>query len=187
MVIAMLTRKPPVLAAGALLLLFPDVALAQTRSSAGGAPASLAAPSPRLSAPTTTLRTAPSVSSGTTTPAAPSPSGGLTPLSPTPSAGLTPPAGVPATTTPTTAQPGSTVAPLSPMSDPLPNQFATEQGGGAAPNLDPGTSSAPSKPGGGGKGLADCMGFWDAATHMSKGEWRAACKRSMKEFPDIKW
>jgi hypothetical protein len=31
------------------------------------------------------------------------------------------------------------------------------------------------------------MGFWDAATHMSKVEWRAACKRSMKEFPDVKW
>jgi hypothetical protein len=81
------------------------------------------------------------------------------------------------------------------MSDPLPSQFAT--GGGGSPNLalSPGTSSgsgnpsesAPSKPGGGGKSLADCMGFWDAATHMSKVEWRAACKRSMKEFPDVKW
>jgi hypothetical protein len=69
------------------------------------------------------------------------------------------------------------------MSESLPNQFATEQGGGS-PNLSPDTSSAPSKPGGGGKALADCMGFWDAATHMSKGEWRAACKRSMKEFPE---
>src|SRR5262245_6265600 len=185
----MLTPKPPVIAAIAVLLLFPDAAFAQARSSAGGAPASLAAPSPRLSAPTTTLRTTtPSVSPGATTPTAPSPSSGLTPLSPTPSAGLTPPGGAPATTTPTTAQPGS-VAPLSPMSEPLPSQFATEQGGGAAPDLalSPGTSSAPSKPGGGGKALADCMGFWDAATHMSKVEWRAACKRSMKEFPDVKW
>jgi hypothetical protein len=39
----------------------------------------------------------------------------------------------------------------------------------------------------GGKSLADCMGFWDAATHMSKVEWRAACKRSMREFPNVKW
>jgi len=31
------------------------------------------------------------------------------------------------------------------------------------------------------------MGFWDAATHMTKGEWRAACKRSMQEFPSVKW
>jgi hypothetical protein len=49
------------------------------------------------------------------------------------------------------------------------------------------SESAASKPGGGGKSLADCMGFWDAATHMSKVEWRAACKRSMAEFPDVKW
>jgi hypothetical protein len=88
-------------------------------------------------------------------------------------------------------QPGWTVPPLSPMSEPWPSQFAT--GGGSAPSLvlSPGSSSgsesAPSKPGGGGKSLADCMGFWDAATHMSKVEWRAACKRSMKEFPDVKW
>jgi hypothetical protein len=81
------------------------------------------------------------------------------------------------------------------MSEPLPSQFAT--GGGSSPNLalSPGPSSAngspsesaPSTPGGGGKSLADCMGFWDAATHMSKVEWRAACKRSMQEFPDVKW
>jgi len=31
------------------------------------------------------------------------------------------------------------------------------------------------------------MGFWDAGTHMTKPEWRAACKRSMQEFPDVKW
>src|SRR5262245_31010209 len=194
MVIAMLT---PVLAAIVLLLLFPDAAAAQARSSAGGSPASLAVPSLRLSAPTTTLRTTPSVSPGSTTSAVASPSGGLTPLSPTPSAGLTPPAGVAATTTSTTAQPGSTVPPLSPMSEPLPSQFATggDSSGGSSLALSPGTSSgsespsqsAPSKPGGGGKSLADCMGFWDAATHMTKVEWRAACKRSMKEFPDIKW
>jgi hypothetical protein len=79
------------------------------------------------------------------------------------------------------------------MSDPLPTQFAT--GGGSSPNLalSPATSAsspsetAPSTPGGGGKSLQDCMGFWDAATHMTKPEWRAACKRSMAEFPDIKW
>jgi hypothetical protein len=80
------------------------------------------------------------------------------------------------------------------MSDPLPTQFVT--GGGSAPNLalSPSSTSssspsesAPSSPGGGGKSLADCMGFWDAGTHMTKPEWRAACKRSMAEFPDVKW
>jgi hypothetical protein len=78
------------------------------------------------------------------------------------------------------------------MSEPLPSQFATGGGssGGSSLALSPGGSpseSAPSKAGGGGKSLADCMGFWDAATHMTKVEWRAACRRSMKEFPDVKW
>jgi hypothetical protein len=32
--------------------------------------------------------------------------------------------------------------------------------------------------------LQDCMGLWDAATHMSKQEWKAACMRFMVvEFP----
>jgi len=83
------------------------------------------------------------------------------------------------------------------MSEPLPVNPDTGSGnsGGSSLALSPGNSSgsnslsqsAPSKPGGGGKSLADCMGFWDAATHMTKVEWRAACKCSMKEFPDAKW
>jgi len=87
------------------------------------------------------------------------------------------------------------IAPLSPQ---LSTQFST---GGSAPQgnqgglaLSPGTSStagspsesAPSAPGGGGKSLAACMGFWDPATHMSKVEWRAACKRTMQEYPSVR-
>jgi len=38
---------------------------------------------------------------------------------------------------------------------------------------------------GGGATLQDCMALWDAATHMSKQEWKAACKRTMVfEFRD---
>jgi hypothetical protein len=38
---------------------------------------------------------------------------------------------------------------------------------------------------GGGTTLQDCMALWDAATHMSKQEWKAACKRTMVvEFPE---
>lgn len=80
--------------------------------------------------------------------------------------------------------------PPAPLSQPLPTQIT---GGGTAANLalSPGSSgsvsqSAPSAPGGGGKTLADCMGFWDKATHMSKPEWRAACKRTMAENPTIR-
>jgi hypothetical protein len=81
--------------------------------------------------------------------------------------------------------------PLPPQSPQLPEQFAT--GGTTTSNLalSPNPSSlspsesAPSAPGGGGSTLADCMGFWDAETHMSKKEWRAACVRTMAEFPTI--
>jgi hypothetical protein len=27
--------------------------------------------------------------------------------------------------------------------------------------------------------LAQCMGYWDAGTHMSKVEWRRACQRTV--------
>jgi hypothetical protein len=32
---------------------------------------------------------------------------------------------------------------------------------------------------GGAATLQDCMALWDPATHMSKQEWKAACKRTM--------
>ncbi|KAB2911661.1 MAG: hypothetical protein F9K29_21925 [Hyphomicrobiaceae bacterium] len=85
-------------------------------------------------------------------------------------------------------QPLPPIAPLSPQ---LPTQFAT--GGATQSNLalSPGSSSSSSnqspasRPGGGGKTLADCMGFWERATHMTKAEWRAACLRTMQEFPSV--
>jgi len=93
---------------------------------------------------------------------------------------------------PEIAQPQPELAPLSPISPQLPTQFST--GGTVLPNmaLSPGASSsaspsgsAPSTPGGGGKSLADCMGFWDRATHMSKAEWKTACVRSMEDDPSV--
>jgi hypothetical protein len=76
------------------------------------------------------------------------------------------------------------IAPLSPS---LPTQFATGGSTGASNlALSPGSSSeSPSAPGGGGSTLADCMGFWDKGTHMSKTEWRSACKRSLQEVPSV--
>ena len=44
------------------------------------------------------------------------------------------------------------------------------------------SESAPSTPGGGGDTLQACMGFWDRGTHMSKGEWRAACTRTLNRL-----
>ena len=89
------------------------------------------------------------------------------------------------------ADPLPELAPVAPLSPQLPTQFATSSV--AQPNLalSPGGSaaspseSAPSAPGGGGKTLADCMGFWDRETHMTKTEWRAACVRSMREYPSV--
>jgi len=78
------------------------------------------------------------------------------------------------------------IAPLSPQ---LPSQFAT---GGAAGSgnlaLSPGSpgEQTPSAPGGGGKTLAACMGFWEKSTHMTKAEWRDACKRTMQDYPTVR-
>jgi hypothetical protein len=93
---------------------------------------------------------------------------------------------------PEIAQPQPELAPLAPISPQLPTQFST--GGTVQPNmaLSPDASSsaspsglAPSTPGGGGKSLADCMGFWDRTTHMSKAEWKVACVRSMEDDPSV--
>jgi hypothetical protein len=34
------------------------------------------------------------------------------------------------------------------------------------------------------KGLSLCLDSWDAQTHMSRREWRGACERSVKDYPD---
>jgi hypothetical protein len=34
------------------------------------------------------------------------------------------------------------------------------------------------------KRLALCLETWDAQTHMSKREWRVACERSVKDYPE---
>jgi hypothetical protein len=95
------------------------------------------------------------------------------------------------------APPAPTIAPIAPLSPSISNQFSsggTVQGRGNTGSsgslaLSPGVSpsqSAPSQPGGGGKSLQDCMGFWDRDTHMTKAEWRAACRRTMQEYPTIR-
>jgi hypothetical protein len=34
------------------------------------------------------------------------------------------------------------------------------------------------------KKLSMCLETWDAQTHMSKREWRIACARSVRDYPD---
>jgi hypothetical protein len=36
-----------------------------------------------------------------------------------------------------------------------------------------------------GKNIEECMGTWDAGTHMTKKEWRATCERSLSQSPTI--
>jgi hypothetical protein len=57
---------------------------------------------------------------------------------------------------------------------------AAAQGGPLQSNmaLSPGITAQ----GVGGETLADCMGFWDRGTHMSKAAWKAACLRTMKGY-----
>jgi hypothetical protein len=43
-------------------------------------------------------------------------------------------------------------------------------------------SATPSPPDAGAK-LEKCMQEWDAATHMSKGEWRTTCLRALNDGP----
>ena len=104
-----------------------------------------------------------------------------------------PPPAPDVTTTPSAiAAPTPELAPIAPLSPQLPTQFAT--GGTTQSNLalSPGTGSnspsesAPSAPGGGGKSLADCMGFWDRETHMTKAEWKAACLRTLQDYPSVR-
>jgi len=30
------------------------------------------------------------------------------------------------------------------------------------------------------------MGFWEPPTHMTKAEWRVACKRTMQDYPNVR-
>jgi len=86
------------------------------------------------------------------------------------------------------AQPAPQAPAIAPLSPQLPTQFAT--GGTTNSNLalSPGSpsESVPSAPGGGGKTLRACMDFWEPATHMSKTEWRAACKRMLEDYPSVR-
>jgi hypothetical protein len=60
------------------------------------------------------------------------------------------------------------------------NQTSRAPTGSASPS-----EAAASVPGGGGNTLADCMNFWDRETHMTKAEWRAACKRTLTRIGTV--
>jgi hypothetical protein len=95
-----------------------------------------------------------------------------------PIAPLTPP------TTSTFLGTGNTVTPLG---TDVPSAVGTTatfpgSGGGRASA----SESRPSAPGGGGDSFKDCMGFWDAGTHMNKKEWAAACRRVTNRLESLR-
>src|SRR5262249_45349112 len=65
-------------------------------------------------------------------------------------------------------------------------------GGGGSTTAPIGTTSAspsesaPSTPGGGGDTFKDCMGFWDAGTHMSNREGAGGGRRVMNRLESLK-
>ncbi len=162
-------------AATGLLLAALTGAHAQS-SSSGGAARGAAAPGAASPAPSSPAPSSPATKGP--------PSGRLPSLTNMPritnpatgAASQSPPAAV-------IAPPAAQVPPITPLS---PQEPTNVQSGGGTPKqgslaLSPGSSSenAPSTPGGGGKTMSDCMSFWEPATHMTKAEWRAACRRTL--------
>jgi hypothetical protein len=85
--------------------------------------------------------------------------------------------------------PATQVPAIAPLSPPVVTTTLTAGGtakvNSSSPSSASPTEAAPSIAGGGGKTLQDCMGFWDRGTHMTMGEWKAACLRSQHRLDGI--
>ena len=175
---------------GALIASVGGHALAQT-SSPGSAPsAPAAAPAPAAAAP---AAGAPATGSPalSPTPGTPAPGGFVQPPRPginsTPSQSnveVFPPSRL--------TNPGG---PAAPPNQAVPGQqIATgqvplgQQSSGGRPQPGGANSSAPQgQPKKTGSDyVADCMRLWDAATHMTKAQWRVACKRVQNRLDNLK-
>jgi len=91
--------------------------------------------------------------------------------------------------TPAISAPVDQVPTVAPLSTPVTTTILTAGGAvrvdSSSPSSTSPTEAAPSIAGGGRNSLADCMEFWDAATHMTKAEWKAACVRSMHRLDEV--
>jgi hypothetical protein len=67
-----------------------------------------------------------------------------------------------------------------------PTAGGTSRTDSASPSSTSPTEAAPTIPGGGGRSLQSCIGFWDPQTHMSKSEWKSACSRSLHRLENLK-
>jgi len=156
-------------------------AFAQTTAPPAAAPAP-AAPA----APAAPPSGAPAIGA---TPGTPSPSGLVQP--PTPSINSTP-SGANVDLYP----PSRLTTPGGPAGPPTPGQVTpgtpplgqTPQGSGARPQPGGANTTAPAKEPkktGNDYSLAECMVLWDAGTHMTKGQWRAACQRVQNRLNNL--
>ena len=162
-------------------------ALGQTSAPASPSAPPAAAPTPAApAAPAAAPSGAPAIGAS---PGTPSPSGVVQP--PTPSINSTPsganvdlyppsrltnpggPAGLP------------TRGQVTPGTPPL---GQTPQGSGARPQPGGANTTAPAKEPkktGNDYSLTECMGLWDAGTHMTKGQWREACTRVQNRLNNL--
>jgi len=172
-------RNIPILALVALVAL-SGAADAQGGYSRGGSNGTsvLSAPMPRPSAATATTLSAPAVQPSAAAAPRPGPAtipgSALRSLQALPS----PPATPPRAPTAVIGSPALRLPAIAPLSPPDTTPTTTLTTGGSA--------RTDSTPGGGGKTLQDCLSFWDAQTHMSKTEWKAACARSMHRLENLK-
>jgi hypothetical protein len=87
------------------------------------------------------------------------------------------------------AAPADQVQVIAPLSAPATTTILTAGGAARVDSSSPSSTSpseaTPSIAGGGGSSMADCMEFWEPATHMTKAEWKAACVRSMHRLDDV--
>jgi hypothetical protein len=100
-----------------------------------------------------------------------------------------PPSAPAAAPTAAISAPADQVTAVAPLSSPVTTTILTAGGAvrvdSSSPTSTSPTEAAPSIAGGGGVSLTDCMGFWDAATHMTKAEWKAACVRSLHRLDEV--
>jgi hypothetical protein len=89
---------------------------------------------------------------------------------------------VAATASSASAQPDPVQAPVTGVGIPTPAlpPASTDAAAGSAASAGSPTGSADATvPATHRETLDDCVGYWDAQTHMSKTEWRAACSRTL--------
>jgi hypothetical protein len=168
-----------------LTALVISVGIGESVAQTAAPPAAAPAPSASTPAPAAPASGAPALSPS---PGAPNPTGVVAPRTPsinsTPSQSnvdLHPPSRLTNPGGPAGPSTSGQVAPASPPLGQAPQSSGRPQPGGAnttAPAKEPKKTGADYS-------LTDCMTLWDAKTHMTKGQWRAACARVQSRLNNL--